>query len=1086
MSGIRPTGQPSSGLDLITLVQRQSDCPIRADLGVAISRGPSQKAHVRSPRWLLAIVCVAAWLFPSFAFSEVTGSIAGTVRDSSGGILQGAVVTISGPALQREQMSVTTGSDGTYRMQVVPPGAYDVSVRLPGFAEQVRHGVDVTINHQTTLDFLMPVAGLAEQVEVSAAAPQIEVTRSDVTSTVSQQTIDSLPLNGRNFTDLIALVPGAKPDPTLSAGGNVEIFGERPGAVSYLVDGAENNDPVNGGALLRFTQDSIKEFEVITTGYQAEFGRAQGGVANIVTRSGTDSFDGRAFWFGRNNHLDSSNIPAPSPLPAGYRAPEPPKLRRYQWGGTLGGPIVRERAFFFGSFEKLDETRGLNFDLSRIPAFVRAGGATPNHVEDFGITPDQTGFSGLVKADVNVGRANHFTASLNRSTRQEGGLVSSPVGGTLALPSAAATLTQPATSVVVRDTAVLGQALFVETTADYVRGESGNNLNQARRSEPLLLLLNSGNGGFLQTGAPFGGQTDQRTRRIQATQSVNYVLARAGMTHQFKFGWDYNRVSLAGRQQVTNDVEYSADFLNPDQALVMARDFGLYGFQQSAARFFTLPASPDGSLNVDMKSDDAALFAQDTWDVHPSVTLNAGVRYDYSSLSGGYKRAIAPRVGVAWDIGGRHQTIVKVDYGLFFDRNLLGAAATVPEKGGAFTKSVFDVALPRLGVDYANSLIDYVITSGFPTDSGAFGPPENPAYQQFATDLRRDPLALYRLLGIAVSDPASAPIVTADNIRQLSGRTADQVLALLTATYPGTDWRFFDVPGGSIVGNRVLSFFPRGTLDATRQVSRYTDDMVPFTNAFNAGIERQLFANLSVSANYVRRRSRDLLTRRIINLYDAPPGNPAFGRTTDGGPQINAATYDGLVDYDGLVVSARRRFTGRYELGVSYTASRARDNLLTPLIPTTGTSFSNNNHPEYDYGPSNQSAPHVFVASGLVIVPFEIRLSSIASWRTGAAFNPRGIIDSDGDGLVDQRDLSIPRNSFRVKPYADVDLRIEKRFVVGCHAVSLLGEVFNVFNRDNVATVNAVSGAGFGTPVTYLPGREVQLGIRLFLGEGGR
>jgi outer membrane receptor protein involved in Fe transport len=905
-----------------------------------------------------------------------------------------------------------------------------------------------------------------------------------VTSIVSQQTIDSLPLNGRNFTDLIALVPGAKPDPTLSAGGNVAIFGERPGAVSYLVDGAENNDPVNGGALLRFTQDSIKEFEVITTGYQAEFGRAQGGVANIVTRSGTDSFDGRAFWFARNNRFDSSNIPAPSPLPAGYVAAEPPTLRRYQWGGTLSGPIVREKVFFFGSFETLDETRGLNFDLSHIPAFVRAGGATPNHVEDFGITPDQTGFTGLVKADVNAGRANHFTASLNRSTRAESGLVSSPVGGTLALPSAAATLTQPATSAVFRDTAVWGQALFVETTADYAWGETGSNLNQAQRSEPLLLLLNSGNGGFLQTGAPFGGQTDQRTRRAQATQSVSYVRAHAGTTHQLKFGWDYNHVSLAGRQQVTNDIEYSADFQDPDQASVMARYFELYGFQQSAARFFTLPASPGGSFNVGMKSNDAALFAQDTWAVHSSVTLNAGLRYDYSSLFGEYRKAIAPRVGVAWDIGGRHQTIVKADYGLFFDRNLLSAAATVPEKGGVFTKSVFDVALPRLGVDYTNSLIDYVITSGFPTGSGGFGPPENPAYQQFATDLRRDPLALYRLLGIAVSDPASAPVVTADNVLQLSGRTAEQAIALLNARYPGTDWRFFDVPGGSIVGNRVLSFFPRGSLDVTRQVSRYSGDMVPYTNAFNAGIERQLLANLSVSASYVRRRSRDLLTRRIINLSDVPPGNALFGHTTDGGPQINAATYDGLVDYDGLVVSARRRFNGRYQLGLSYTVSRARDNLLTPVIPTTGTSFSNNNHPGYDYGPSNQSAPHVFVASGLVIAPFEIRLSSIASWRTGAAFNPRGIIDSDGDGLVDQRDLSVPRNSFRVKPYADVDLRIERRLALGRHAVSLLGDVFNVFNRDNVATVNAVSGVGFGTPATYLPGREVQLGIRLFVGEG--
>ena len=164
-------------------------------------------------------------------------------------------------------------------------------------------------------------------MQVSAEAPLVEVTRSDVASTVTQRTIDALPLNGRNFTDLVALVPGAKPDPTLTSSTNVEIFGERAGAVSYLVDGAENNDPVNGGALVRYTQDSIKEFEVITTGYAAEFGRAQGGVANIVTRSGTNLFDGRAFWFTRNDRFDSNNIPAPSPLPTGYVTPEAAEAR---------------------------------------------------------------------------------------------------------------------------------------------------------------------------------------------------------------------------------------------------------------------------------------------------------------------------------------------------------------------------------------------------------------------------------------------------------------------------------------------------------------------------------------------------------------------------------------------------------------------------------------------------------------------------------------------------------------------------------------------------------------------------------------
>src|SRR5262249_34221020 len=179
---------------------------------------------------------------------------------------------------------------------------------------------------------------------------------------------------------------------------------------------------------------------------------------------------------------------------------------------------------------------------------------------------------------------------------------------------------------------------------------------------------------------------------------------------------------------------------------------------------------------------------QDSWQPRGDVTVNAGLRHDYSSLFGDYKKALAPRAGVSWDVGGRHTTLVKLDYGLFFDRNLLTAAPPVPEKGGVFTKPVVHVALRRLGADYTNSLIDFVITSGFPNASGGFGAPENPLYKQFATDLRNDPLTLYKLLGIAVTDAAHAPVVTADNVQTLSGKTPAQATAILTAKYPGTDF----------------------------------------------------------------------------------------------------------------------------------------------------------------------------------------------------------------------------------------------------------------------------------------------------------
>jgi hypothetical protein len=244
-------------------------------------------------------------------------------------------------------------------------------------------------------------------------------------------------------------------------------------------------------------------------------------------------------------------------------------------------------------------------------------------------------------------------------------------------------------------------------------------------------------------------------------------------------------------------------------------------------------------------------------------------------------------------------------------------------------------------------------------------------------------------------------------------------------------------------------------------------------------VDQQIGASSSLSAMFVHRRSKDLLTRRITNLFDAPRGDPNFGRTIDGGPQLSEVTYDGVVDYDGLILAFRGRFGTRYQLGLSYTGSRARDNLLTGQV---GSTFANNNHPELDDGPSNQSAPHVLVGNTAVVLPYDLNLSAIVFWRSGAAFNPRGLVDSDGDGLVDQRDLAQPRNAFRVKSYGDIDLRVEKKIPFGRQAVSVLIEAFNVLNRDNVANVNAVAGPQFGTPATYLPGREIQFGIRYFFG----
>jgi len=1010
----------------------------------------------------VGLLVLSSGLNPAPSLAQVSGSISGTVLDASGASLPGVRVTVRGPALQRESLSSTSNSQGRFRLSPVPAGMYDVTFELDGFRNVTHEGIRLAINQGVTLDATLDVAAVEETVIVTSESPVLELTRTELSTHISPDSIENLPLNGRNVEDLVSLVPGVKPDPAAVRDQRFSIFGERPAATSFIVDGGDNNDPLDGGAFQRFTQDSIQEFQVITTGYEAEFGKAQGGVVNVITRSGTNDWKGSAFYFLRDDSFDSSNVDDQ----------EVPKLERDQWGASLGGPISKDKTFFFGSAETIDEARGRNIDLSRIPDFVQRGLATPQGTEDFSLGPELDGLSFLGKVDFLPIQANRWTLSFNLT--EDDALGESPiaVAGSLVLPSGSRTQDQESASVALRQTWLRNENAFLESTVKVLGGSTGNNLDATDRQEAVLLLFL---GNFLQTGASFGGRSERDSERLQVAQSYTWLRDDWHGSHEFKAGYEYVDTTVDGFDEVFNDVEYSAAFFSPDVIPITEDLFSRLGFEQSAARFFTLPNEPGGDLNLDLQNEDIGVFVQNKWQVGDNLSVDLGLRYDQASLFDEDDDNIAPRFGFVWDVGGKQETLVRGSAGLFYDRNALLAAATVPEKGGIFTRAAFDVALPRLGFDYTDSLIDLVITTGL-----FGGPPENPLYAQFADDLRADPFHLYNLLGITVSDPSVPPVISADNVLQLSGLSAAQALALLESTYPGTDWEFFDVPGGSLVGNRVLSFFPRGPLSLSRNVSVFSEDRTPKTEAITVGVEHRFGRHWVASVDYIYRRTGDLLTRRITNLFDVPQGDPNFAQTLDGGPRISAVTYDGFIDYDGIAVAVRRPFSGRYGLSLSYTYSDATDNLLTGNV---GSTFSNNNRPELDIGESNLSAPHVGVVSAVTRLPWDIRFSGNLFWRSGNAFSPRGIVDTDGDGLIDQRDISVPRNDFRVSNFFNIDLRLEKSFKFGRgNEITVLVDAFNITNEDNVSNVNAVQGPDFGVPNSFFPGREIQLGARFFFG----
>jgi carboxypeptidase family protein/TonB-dependent receptor-like protein len=299
--------------------------------------------------WAIALFVVAAAV-PGFA-QGTTGTLEGKVTDEQGLALPGVAVTAQNTAtgFQRSSTSDTTGA---FRVPGLPVGIYEVKAELAGFAGQARRAT-INVAATTSVDFGLTVATKTEEVTVVAEAPLIDSTESGVGEIITQAQIANLPLNGRQFANLAALVPGVSlgfhTDPTKSTQYAPQVSGGGGRNINYLIDGGDNNDDTVGGLVQLFPLDSIGEFNFETQRFRADTGRANGGTLKVVTKSGTNEFKGSVFEFFRDKSLNAkSHTEDVNNLPKG-------DYRRNQFGASLGGPIVRDRTHFFAAFERIQQ-----------------------------------------------------------------------------------------------------------------------------------------------------------------------------------------------------------------------------------------------------------------------------------------------------------------------------------------------------------------------------------------------------------------------------------------------------------------------------------------------------------------------------------------------------------------------------------------------------------------------------------------------------------------------------------------------------------------------------------------------------------
>ena len=286
------------------------------------------------------------------AAQTTTSTIEGKVTDATGAAVPGAEVRVSGTTLASER-TATTGTNGFYRITALPAGNYTLAISAPGFATRTA-ALELTLNRVAIFDVTLQVEGVEAVVEVSS--PLVDATTSATGATITPRQITELPVNGRNYLDLLQLVPGVainrQVDPNSDSSN--PVLGERSGNNNFLIDGQSNKDTVNGGPAQQFNQETIAEFQVLTNGYKAEFGQASGAIVNVITKSGGNVYRGVGSLFFRDDALDSSNSldeTRTDPLP----------LRRYDSSLAGGGPVVKDRFFFFGSAEHISEKRQLDF-----------------------------------------------------------------------------------------------------------------------------------------------------------------------------------------------------------------------------------------------------------------------------------------------------------------------------------------------------------------------------------------------------------------------------------------------------------------------------------------------------------------------------------------------------------------------------------------------------------------------------------------------------------------------------------------------------------------------------------------------------
>ena len=972
----------------------------------------------RSRPVLLALVTVVLMSAAAAAQTRSTSAdLGGVVYDQSQAVLPGVTVTVTNADTGLVRTAVTSG-DGRFAVLALPPGTYRLNVELQGFAPQTREGVQLALGSAVEVGFTLALAGAQEQVSVVAEAPLVDTQKTAIATVVSQQQIESLPINGRNFISFSVITPGVTTDRTpqqgASATSGLTFAGQRARSNNITVDGVDNNDAAVGAVRATFSQEAVREFQVLTNSYSAEFGKASGGVVNIVTKSGTNRLSGNLFGYFRDEALNAKeHFEKFDPTGTAIERDKAP-FRQQQFGFTLGGPIRRDRSFYFLSFERLDvDTNNfVTIDDRNVVMLGPTALGTPKQileragfvVETGNVPYTVKGNQFLAKVDQQLTESQNLAVRFNYADAFNENI--EPWGGQTAR-SRGASLDSTDYMAAASHTKVGGMRFVNELRVQYAKRDQVVLSLDPRCLGPCTANDQGGPTlevtGFASVGRQRFTPQPRHSRRTQIVDTASYYAG----DHQFKAGFDFSAID---NRDEALPLHFGGRYIFAAAlpGALFGLPFPVINAIQAVA--LGLPAAyvqGYGNASDSYKVSDLSLFAQDDWRLTSNFTLKLGLRYqrqfwpDFTYTVRGIdpyafpsdNNNVAPRLSFAWDPTGDKKTSVHGAYGIFFDNHMTALAGITNLVNG-------DTNVRTLAAQLPNPLpIAAWNAPGRRLPEAAVG--TYPSLEISIDPALKTPYAHHGSVGIDRELPGqlalSANVVYARGIDQVGTIDYNPIVPAL-----GAGRRPEDVNGVAGTSASILQYTSFG---------------------------ETWYRALTVSASKRFSRRHQFLASYTLSKAE-----------------------DNSTDYQSAFVPENN---GR---------GRNRGDLLgVPVGFDAG----------LERGPSTQDQRHRFVLSGLYVAPGELQLSSIVTVASGRPYNILAGADLNGDGnggafppdrartTPADASSSVGRNRGTMPNQATVDLRVSRRFrLAGRTSVDGIFEVFNLLNRTNYTEINNIFGTG--------------------------